>query len=73
MGSRLNDSAFDRTEQEAHAFALALLMPREMVIAEFNKMKGLDLCNDAEIKLLADKFGVSITAMAVRLSNLKLI
>ena len=72
---RNNDSAKGeiRHEREANAFAAALLMPRERIIAELEKMP-FDLADGDEdaIKTLADEFMVSTQAMLVRVSNLNL-
>lgn len=58
-------------EQEANYFALALLMPRDLLKAEMKKM-NFDLTSDDAIKELAKKFGVSTTALTVRISLLHL-
>lgn len=60
-------------EREANAFAAALLMPRERIITELEKMP-FDLADGDEnaVKALADKFMVSTQAMLVRVSNLNL-
>lgn len=60
-----------KKEQEANYFALALLMPREILIREIKSAK-LDLTNDVALKELAKKFGVSQTALMVRMSHLNL-
>lgn len=62
-----------KQEREANAFAAALLMPRERVIKELDKMK-FDLGDDKEdvIKELANTFKVSTQAMMYRISNLEL-
>jgi Zn-dependent peptidase ImmA (M78 family) len=59
-------------EQEANVFASALLMPSNLLRKEVEKAK-LDLASDDAIKKLADKFEVSTTAMAIRISSLGLI
>lgn len=63
--------ARSQLEREANYFALALLMPREMFKAELAKTK-MDLVSDDPINELAKRFGVSTTAVAVRMSMLKL-
>lgn len=60
----------DEVEKEANYFALALLMPRELFIKELEATK-LDLASDEPLKELAKKFGVSTTAVMVRMSMLK--
>lgn len=59
-------------EQEANVFASALLMPSNLLRKEVERAK-LDLASDDAIKKLADKFQVSTTAMAIRISSLGLI
>lgn len=58
-------------EQEANAFAAAILMPADLVEAEVEKT-NIDLGSEDEIKELAKLFDVSTTAMHYRLANLKL-
>lgn len=62
-----------RQEREANAFAAALLMPKERVLEEIEKV-NFDLADDQEdaIKKLADVFKVSTQAMTYRISNLEL-
>jgi Zn-dependent peptidase ImmA (M78 family) len=61
-------------DREANLFAIALLMPEELVRKEVAKLKQpLDLSDDNKgVKQLAQKFGVSITLMAMRLGELYL-
>ena len=56
-------------EREANQFAMELLMPREMVITEVNKLGDVDLCDDRWVKRLADKFRVPQTIMAMRIGQ----
>lgn len=67
--NRKNDNPIQ--ERQANAFAAALLMPQKFLIAEI-KERNLDLNDEKSLKYLAKKFNVSITAMAIRLSDLKL-
>lgn len=63
-------------EREADLFAVYLLMPEQMVRAEFAKLNSQRLiqCLSAEIKLssMAQKFRVSRQAMSIRLSQREL-
>jgi Zn-dependent peptidase ImmA (M78 family) len=59
-------------EQEANFFASALLMPSNLLRKEVEKAK-LDLSNDMAIADLASNFGVSTTAMSIRIASLGLI
>jgi len=61
--------ARDPVEREANYFALALLMPRDIFKRELDNTV-MDLASDEPIKELANKFGVSITAVAVRMCML---
>ena len=58
-------------EQEANAFASAILMPTEYVRSEVGKIE-IDLGNEDAIKALAKIFDVSTTAMSLRISGLGL-
>lgn len=59
-------------EQEANAFAAALLMPKYVVAERFSQ-KSFDLGDEEALKELAEEFGVSTQAIAFRLANLGLI
>jgi Zn-dependent peptidase ImmA (M78 family) len=63
----------NKQEREANAFAAALLMPRDRVIEELEKM-NFDLGDEKEdvIKKLSEIFKVSTQAMMFRISNLNL-
>ena len=60
-------------EQEANAFAAALLMPKDLLTQEIAK-RQIDLSDDNSdvIKDLAAKFKVSTQAMTFRIANLNL-
>ena len=60
-----------KIEQEANAFAAAILMPESLIIKEIRKNK-FDLSDDETIKNLANLFNVSSAAMTYRISNLNL-
>jgi Zn-dependent peptidase ImmA (M78 family) len=57
-------------EQEANAFAAALLMPKTLVQKEIKNYSGFDLSDNSSIVELAKKFEVSIPAMSYRVLNL---
>jgi Zn-dependent peptidase ImmA (M78 family) len=65
----LESGSGTKTEEvEANRFAAALLMPESSVKNEFDARR-FDLAgDDDELRLLAQKFGVSAQAMAIRLS-----
>jgi Zn-dependent peptidase ImmA (M78 family) len=71
---RNNDSSAGSKEEEvqANAFAAALLMPKEYLNIEFNKL-SLTLFDDLKIIYeLATSFDVSVMAMSFRLNRLEL-
>jgi len=58
-------------EQEANAFAAALLMPEHFIRREIEK-NSFDLTDEGTMKKLARAFNVSVPAMTYRISNLGL-
>lgn len=56
-------------EQEANAFAAALLMPEEFVRQKIEESL-FDLSDEESVKKLARAFNVSISAMTYRISNI---
>ncbi len=60
-----------KNEQEANAFAAALLMPKDMLV-EIIDNYIIDIEDESTINNLADIFGVSPMAMTYRLINLNL-
>lgn len=64
----------DKMEQEANAFAAALLMPKELLISEIQKIEfDFGQEEDDAISALANRFKVSLTAMTYRIDNLNLL
>jgi Zn-dependent peptidase ImmA (M78 family) len=63
-------SAEYRHEQEANAFAAALLMPKEFLIREMQKEKYADVAENQLIEELAKVFAVSVPAMTYRFADL---
>lgn len=59
-----------RQEQEANAFAAALLMPSFLIQSEFATGEYWNLAETEVIAKLAKAFDVSVPAMTYRLSNL---
>jgi Zn-dependent peptidase ImmA (M78 family) len=53
-------------EAEANAFAMELLMPKQMVIQEVRRI-GYSLGDDHKLRLLAARFQVPLDIMAVRI------
>ena len=64
--------ATEREEIEANRFAASLLMPPEFVHAHMQNALRPRRDEDATIQYLARKFGVSVQAMEIRLTNLGL-
>jgi predicted transcriptional regulator len=58
-----------RQEQEANFFAAALLMPKSMLKAEFEKQEYATLNERAFIDKMARVFEVSVQAMTYRIAN----
>ena len=63
----------DREEREANAFAAALLMPQVFLEADLRKLGDIGLHDDQKIQALAKRYGVSLQAMLIRLTSLRLI
>ena len=68
----ISTKGVDINEIQANAFAAAILMPKHLLIDRI-KFLNLDLSDDSSIKKIADEFGVSMTAMSYRISNLGLV
>jgi len=68
IGMRRDDDRSDR-ETEANLFAAALLMPGDWVTKEIGDLE-INVEDDAEIRRLARRFGVSQQAMMYRLMQL---
>jgi len=60
----------DEAEREANFFAAALLMPLNLIAADFKGREYLDLLDDDFLHDLARKYGVSTQALVNRLKNL---
>lgn len=65
-----SSSGEDRMEIQANMFAAALLMPRTL-LEEMIQSEEIDLGDDYALASLAEKFGVSLQALAYRLSSLE--
>ena len=57
-------------DQEANQFAMALLMPAELVKKELERMGGIDIEDDKAVAKIAKRFRVSNTVMAIRLGQI---
>jgi Zn-dependent peptidase ImmA (M78 family) len=65
-----SSKGINEEEIEANLFAAELLMPQSFLEADLSKSDGLDLFDDDILKILADKYQVSIQALTYRLANL---
>jgi len=63
----------DVEEKEANLFAAELLMPASFIEQDLANLETLDLLDDEGLKILADKYKVSTTALTFRLAYLKYI
>ncbi len=70
---RRSSAGDDAVEVEANQFAAALLMPEDFVRAEVDRSWGGESFDEENIKELAERFQVSIAAMTVRLTALRLV
>jgi Zn-dependent peptidase ImmA (M78 family) len=62
----------DEQEMEANAFAAELLMPEPEVRDRYQR-QPVDIFDDAAVRRLANHFGVSPQALAIRLTRLELV
>lgn len=53
-------------EAEANIFAVLLLVPKDLLLKEIDKLGGVDLSEDKDIKHLCKIFQVSISTMTLR-------
>jgi len=60
----------EREDREANLFAMCLLMPEAWVRREIEKMGGLDISDDKQLRVLAKKFQVGETLMAIRIGQI---
>ena len=58
-----------KKEQDANAFAAAILMPKNKLEEKINN-SSLDLTDDEAVKKIAQMFDVSVIAMTYRIANL---
>jgi Zn-dependent peptidase ImmA (M78 family) len=66
----VSSQGFDEAEREANLFAAALLMPREFLERDLRKEDYVDILDDAFLRDLGRKYGVSTQALVNRLKNL---
>lgn len=57
-------------EAEANLFAVCLLVPKDLLLREIDKMGGIDLGEDKDILHLCKLFQVSISTMTLRFQML---
>lgn len=68
---QISSIGIDKLEQEANAFAAAILMPENLLSNKIMEL-DLDLTDEEAIKKLAKIFDVSPIAMTIRISNLRM-
>jgi Zn-dependent peptidase ImmA (M78 family) len=66
--NHLSSEGTVKKEQQANAFAAALLMPKKFLVEEI-KNHHFDLSDDESISQLAKTFNVSMLAMSLRILN----
>ena len=64
----VSSQATDAEEIEANRFAAELLMPYEMIMEDLLE-SDLDIEDEAELRDLAERYGVSLQAMTLRLRS----
>jgi Zn-dependent peptidase ImmA (M78 family) len=62
----------EQEEIEANEFAVSLLMPEEILTSRF-RSEPVDIHDDVGMRLLAMQFGVSVQALTIGLTRLRLI
>lgn len=72
LRSELSSLAVDELEIEANQFAAELLMPTELLNKDIARIRD-DIEIEDAVGKLADKYQVSVQAMTIRLSTLKVI
>ncbi len=70
LRNHVSSAGVERNETEANLFAAELLMPKEWVLQHFAQRRDPQVVEDAELRELAKRFGVSQQAMTIRLANL---
>lgn len=63
----------DEDEKEANLFAAELLMPATFLVHDVARLSELSLHDDKSLRKLAARYGVSMQALLIRLTLLKLL
>jgi len=66
----LSSQGVDEDEMEANLFAAELLMPRRFIERDLRDLGSIDINDDETIAELAQRYGVSLQALAIRLTAL---
>lgn len=65
----VSSQATDPEEIEANRFAAELLMPYRMIVEDLTQFR-LDLAEESELRNLANRYGVSLQALTLRISSI---
>lgn len=57
----------EEMDAEANYFAMCLLMPAPLLLADVDALGGLDACDDPNVRVLAKKYGVTEQMMTLRI------
>jgi len=68
--NEISSQGTNAEEIEANTFAAELLMPAYLIEQDMRHFDGVDISDDQEIGKLADRYGVSVQALTIRLANL---
>jgi Zn-dependent peptidase ImmA (M78 family) len=66
----VSSSGADREEREANLFAAELLMPASFLRRDLRALNSLRLHDDLQLRPIAKRYGVSLQALMLRLTNL---
>ncbi len=66
---QISSKAIDPEEIEANRFAAEILMPHKILVKDLVEY-AIDVENEEELKVLAEKYKVSLQAMTLRITNI---
>jgi len=68
-----SDTTGDQDEIEANTFAAELLMPKKFLEIDVAYLAEISLHDEKELRRLAKRYGVSLQALLIRLTSLRLL